>query len=56
MARHEKKSEKYEFAAEELRRELAQEAFSLDGFNLAELGEERPLARIEDGLNEEIIG
>lgn len=59
MAKHgnqEKGSHPFRFVSTETNKELAEKAFSLDGFSLAELGQERPLAYIEDGLNEEIIG
>lgn len=40
----------------EVARELGERAFSLDDLTLAEFGNERPLARIEEGLYEKIIG
>lgn len=59
MAKHEKKKEKfrsYEFDSDALNRELAEKAFSLEEFDLAKEGNERPLAYIEEALNKEIIG
>lgn len=56
MAKHERRGARYEFKNDELHRELAERAVSLEEFDLAEPGNERPLAYIEEGLNEEIIG
>ncbi len=59
MAKHEKQGEEphsYQFIDEQLHHETAEEGFLLEEFDLAEEGNERPLAYIEEGLKREIIG